>query len=449
MTAAPQLPVSNIINISVALGNLGINAYNTSNLLLMTADAPNGTFPSAGYQIYLTPAGVATDFGTASTTYQMANAVFSQTPNILAGGGYLVVATYLAPTSGITATTNSTTSLTALSSTTGIEVGDSVTGTGIPAGTYVTAISGTTVTMSQAATASASGVSVTFTETLNSAIVRTNPLFQYFGVMSASILGQADLLAAAATVQAMNKILFAVGDTSADIATGGKLDLLRSGGLTQTRGLYYGDTSGSPAGINALLFQAAYAGRGLSVNFNGSNTALTMNLKTLNTIQPDPTMTQTLYTAASTAGADVYVSLQGTSCVVSFGANDYFDNQYNLQWLAGALQVAGFNYLASTSGKIPQTEDGMTGLKGAYRAVLEQGKTNGMIAPGSWTSATTFGDQAKFLSNIQNVGYYIYSQPVALQAQSARAARQAPVIQVALKYQGAVHSSSVIVNVNA
>lgn len=64
------------------------------------------------------------------------------------------------------ATTGNTTSgqmaLTNLSYESGIAVGQTVTGQGIPANTTVVAISGTTVTMSNAATASASNVLVTF-----------------------------------------------------------------------------------------------------------------------------------------------------------------------------------------------------------------------------------------------------------------------------------------------
>ena len=51
------------------------------------------------------------------------------------------------------ASTNSTTTLTITGSTTGIALGQLVVGTGIPAGTVVDAIAGSTVTLSQAATA--------------------------------------------------------------------------------------------------------------------------------------------------------------------------------------------------------------------------------------------------------------------------------------------------------
>ena len=78
-----------------------------------------------------------------------------------ATGNFLVTNAFLLVTTGTTA---SSTSLTSLGSTTGVTVGMAVSGTGIPAGTYVTAInSSSSVTINQAATASASGVAITFT----------------------------------------------------------------------------------------------------------------------------------------------------------------------------------------------------------------------------------------------------------------------------------------------
>lgn len=379
---APQLSLSNVINISVSQGNLGVNQYNTSNLAIFTGETPGTGFPGAGYQIYLTPQAVATDFGTSSVTYQMALAVFSQQPNILSGGGALIVIAYEP------------------------------------------------------------------SETLAAAITRTSTVVQYFGCMSEQIESQSDMLAAAAVIQALNKMLFVVNYNSASIDPGGTLDLLRTGGFTQTRGLYYGDSSGSPAGINALLFQAAYAGRGLSVDFTGSNTTLTMALKTLATIQPDPSMTQTLYTKAQTAGADIYPSFQGDAASTSFGANDYFDDVYNLLAFVGDLQVQGFNYLAQTGTKIPQTENGMTGLKNAYAQVCRQYVNNAYLAPGAWNAPIPFGNPENLVTNIATTGYYIFSTPVALQTETQRIARTAPLVQIAVKTASAIQKSNVIVTVN-
>lgn len=287
-------------------------------------------------------------------------------------------------------------------------------------------------------------------ETLAAAITRTKDLVQYFGVLStltADAQGETDVLAAAAVLQALIKIGFFVTYTEAEIQSGGIIDLLRTGNYSHSRGLYYGDSSDS--GLNALLMSAAYAGRALSVNFSGSNTTSTMNLKDLATIQPDPSMTQTIFNEAREAGADIYASIQGVPKVICNGANSFFDQVYNLLWFVGALQVAGFNFLAQASTKIPQTEAGMDGLKGAYRAVCEQAVTNQYSAPGSWTSPTVFGIPGDLIANIAQRGYYIYSQPVAQQSQASREAREAPLIQIALKEAGAIHESSVIVNINA
>lgn len=376
-----QLQLTNVINISVSATPSGVSAYNTSNLAIFSSETPSPVF-SSGYKIYLEPTEVGTDFGTSSVTYKMALAVFSQAPNILAGGGYLVVIPFV-------------------------------------------------------------GV-----ETLAAAVTRTADLVQYFGLMSTTIESQADMLAAAAVVQALNKIAFCVQRTTGSIDPGGSLDLVTTGGFTQTRGLYYGASAGVASDLNSLIMQASYAGRALSVNFSGSNTTTTMHLKDLVGVQPDSTMTQTLLNKAIAAGADTYVSLQGVPKVFTTGANSFFDQVYNLRWFVGALQVAGFNYLAQSSTKVPQTEAGMDGLKGAYRAVCELAVSNQYSAPGVWNSPTTFGNQADLYANVGQRGYYIYSTPIASQLQVDREARVAPLVQIALKEAGAIQSSTVIVNVN-
>lgn len=333
-----------------------------------------------GYKIYLEPTEVGVDFGTSSVTYDMAVAMFSQQPNMLLPSGYLVIM----PLAG----------------------GGS--------------------------------------ETLDDAIIRMNTIVQFFGVMSTQVETQSDMLAAAATLQALNKMGFFVQTASGSVSPGGSLDLLRSGGFTHSRGLFYSDNTDNAA----LKYQAAYAARGLSTVFTGSNTTQDIHLKQLATIQPDPDITQTLLTNAKAAGADVYVSVQGFSAVLASGENSFFDQIYNLLWLTGAMQVAGFNFLASANTKVPQTEIGMDALKGAYRAVCQQAVANQYVAPGSWNSALSFGNQADLIRNIQEFGYYIYSTPIAFQSQADRAERKSPVIQIALKEAGSINSSTIIVNVN-
>lgn len=483
-----QLQLTNIINISVSQAQAGIGDYNTSNLAIFSREEfDEDSFGDLGYKIYLSPKEVGDDFGTDSVTYAMANAIFSQKPNVLAGNGYVVVIPF-DDTDAVTAVQNVGFSSVPASGSYELRYGAFTTGaiawdddaaavqvalrtlTGLGAVTVAgdttdgfdvtfTGVSGpatllvavadslqdsTPVNVTVTAVTTTAGT-VLSTETLDEAIARTEDLVQYFGIIAAELTNQTNMLASAAVVQALNKIAFFVGRAQADVETGGKLDLLRTGSFTQSRGLYYGDG----ASDDALVMMASYAGRALSVNFNGSNTTDTMHLKDLIGVQPDGTMTQTLLTLCQAAGADVYASFQGVAKTFCSGENAFFDQVYNLQWLVGALQVAGFNYLAQSSTKIPQTEQGMDGLKGAYRKVCEQASTNQYVAPGEWSSSTTFGNQGDFLANITQVGYYIYSIPISRQSQTAREAREAPLVQIALKEAGAIHSSSVIVYVNA
>lgn len=472
-----NLSISNVINISVAQPGAGLGEYNTSNLALFTQEQPGGGFGSSGYKIYLEPSEVADDFGTDSVTYQQALAVFSQQPNILANNGYLVIIPLLVEIqtlnfSGIAASgdfkINFDGDVTAqidwddtaaeiqakVRTLTGLEKAI-VTGS-IASQSVVITMYGyygeaaiVTITDNDLMTSAPAAVNITPVETrdgekLSEAITRSEELVEYFGIMANDIIPGADMLLAAAVIQTLIKIGFFVQRDPTSIDPGGDLDDLRANNYTRSRGLYYGSDNDT----DALLMQAAYAGRGLSTNFDGSLTTQTMHLKDLTGVEADPTIDQTELQKAIDAGADTYVSIQGVAKVFCSGENEFFDDVYNLLWFIGALQIAGFNFLAQTSTKIPQTEDGMTALKTAYRAVCEQAVTNQYSAPGSWTSPTTFGNQGDFLQNISQRGYYIYSVPVSQQSPADRAARQAPLVQIALKSAGAIHSSTVIVTVN-
>jgi hypothetical protein len=471
-----ELSIDNVVNISVAQAQAGAGQYNTSNLAIFTAEPFAVSFGTDDYKLYLSPSDVATDFGTDSKTYKQALGIFSQQPNILAGRGYLAVIPMIVEVqhlafsgtaaSGtfklnfggdITAAINWNDTAaqiqTKVRTLTGLEqavvTGSIAAGLDISFDGYYGSAALLTVSDDNLATSAPVAITITVTETtdgetLGEAIARSEDIVQYFGIVASHMIGESDGLAAAAVVQTLNKILFLVSATEADVEEDGYLDLLRQGSLYKTRGLYYGGTD-----LEALVMQASYAGRALSVNFSGSNTTITMHLKDLSGVIPDPSMTQTLLQKCEDAGVDVYVSLQGVSKVFCSGANQFFDQVYNLLWFVGALQIAGFNYLAQSSTKIPQTEAGMDGLKGAYRAVCEQGIVNQYGAPGSWNSPTTFGVLSDFLANIAQRGYYIYSLPISQQLQADREDRIAPLVSIAFKEAGAIHSSSVIVNINA
>jgi len=489
-----KLDISNIITVTLLSALKGLANINTSVLAYFTDEAP---IPAGygTYGVYRSPQGVAQDFGSSSVTYRVATDVFSQNPNILTGGGYLIIiplelsadataATVLAtgPVNflGLTATDYKikaavdggaaaelligTLDLTSISTLTASLNSSAVDGAGLSfvvdgdiSSASVKLVSQTTgVSSAIAITASSSGTDIapllnmtgatatgadTGTERVKDAILRTAGSISYFGILMPSKPIDAVLEELSATVQTMDKLLFVASATSGDI-TGVFTTLLESG-MTHTRCLFY-----SVSAAAALDFSAAYASRGLSIDFSGSNTAHTMHLKDIIGIVADPGMTQTLLTAAMGAGVDTYPDF-GVPKTFTSGANLFFDQIYTRLAFKTQLQIAGFNYLAQTNTKIPQTEQGMSGLKGALRKICDAFVRNGVFAPGEWTESTTFGNPDDHRRNIAGIGYYIWSESLASQSDVDRGNRVAPPIYIAGKDSGAIHSSNVLVLVEA
>lgn len=469
-----DLKFENTVTVSVSATPKGASAFNTANLALFTHEAYGDDFGDDGYKIYLTGSEVATDFGTDSMTAKMGNVVFAQSPNILTPGGYFVVIPLKPAGSKITFSNVPDTGKFSFyyGTDTAHTTGDIAAGADADAVQTavrtIPALSKATVTGSftdgfvvstpgdlepsftiSANTLNLDGTdtTVTFTaqpvETLAEAIARTSDDIAYVGILASRIIGQTEALAAATLVQADYKMAFLPSNDSASIEVGGQIDLYRSGGFNKTRGLYHGLSEEA-----ALVFSAGYASRGLSTNFSGSNTTITMNLKELAAVPVDTTMTQTLKNKAEKAGADIYPSMEGLSTVLSFGANKYFDQVHNLIWFLTKLQRDAYNYLRMTSTKIPQTEAGADGLDNVCRKVCAQAIINAYGAPGEWTIFDTFGDPETFKQNIREVGYYVYHTPLANQSAAERASRKLPLCQVALKEAGAVHGASILVYIN-
>ena len=386
------IAASNFVSVSVSSPPTGLKQYAVNNLAIFTKEVPaNGAITFAAPGIYVSPGQVLTDWGSGSEVYAMANLVFSQSPNILDGGGTLII---------------------------------------VPM--------------------PASSTNSTLAEAIPNSLV-TN----FFGgaLWAGYTPLDAEILAAATACETIRVKLFASSYLYASVA--GMFTTIKAASQTHTRCLLCLTAQGAEVAASAKsarLFAAAYAGRALSVNFDGVATTATMHLKTLSGINPDTNITQTYLTAADTAGVDTYPSVGGgaqyVGKVFSSGGNDYFDNVYNLDWFVFSIQVAGFNALATTSTKLPQTEPGMALLKGAHIAVLEQAKSHGFVAPGTWNSAELFGSPADLRRNILNQGYYIYSQPVNQQTQATRVLRQAPLVRIAVKFAGAIQSSQVLVSIN-
>jgi hypothetical protein len=487
------IDITNIINVSITNVPQGLAEPSVNSLALFTTETPSNVDE---FRIYVTASEVANDYGTNSVTASMANTIFSQSPNILSGDGRLVIIPLTNSISAIAGDfvgTDISANLAAIQAvsngdirvvlngnnidltdldftgatdfddvaailqkkltdvivtgkTTGFDLESKKVGAAstmdlvqLPAG------SGTDLSVAglfnvAAGVATAGGNAQG--ETLSDAITRTEESVAYVGVITDLEMEDAVISTTATTIQARDMVFVHQFSSTEDLEpTTGICSIIKDATQTKTRCLYY-----SVGNSSSNLMKTAYAGRAFSVNFAGSNTTQTMNLKALVGITPDNAITQTIYTKAEVAGADIYGDVSSLPIVISNGANDYFDNVYNSIWLKFALEVAGFNYLKQTNTKIPQTESGMDGLKGAYGKVCDRGVNNAMIGTGlEWNSPETFGNTDDLRRNITDTGYYIYSQPIAQQPQVDRDARKAPLVQIAVKLAGAIHSSTVLV----
>lgn len=481
-----ELSISNVIRVTVQGVQRSKGVKNINEVALFTNEPSNSMEP---YMIAIDPSSIVKAYGTSSLTARMAQNIFAQNANLNTGRGYLVVIP-MQNAVNATAASFSTPALTdimafktvsdgslkittngsayeaknmnftnvatvadiasiiqenfsdlnvsvngssivfqakTLGDTSSVVLSSGTGGTDISGADYLDVSTGTTT-----AGTNSSG------ETLQEAIERTMPSVRYTGVMETVFREDSAITPTSAYINSNDLIWMNVWYSASAIK--GACTTIQQAGQTQTRCLVY--TNGFE---DAKLMMAAYTGRAFSVNFSGSQTSQTMNLKTLVNVLPDNGIDQTAYTNAKAAGVDLYVSYEGDPGVLSSGGNGYFDTVYENMALKFHAQIGLYNALKTTGTKIPQTESGMASLRGALSQVFIQFVRNGVLAPGTWNSNQTFGDPETFRQNIENQGWYVYSMPVALQAQSEREQRIAPMIQGACKRAGAIHEADVLI----
>jgi len=191
---------------------------------------------------------------------------------------------------------------------------------------------------------------------------------------------------------------------------------------------------------------ASIFGRAFTVDFDGTNTTITLKFKQEPNVSPE-TLTETQSATLTSKHCNVFVRYNNNTAILQQGvmANGYFlDEVYALDWLQNDLQTNVYDELYLT-GKVPQTDAGINRLVSIISGRLEQAVVNGLLAPGVWNGppigAINTGDTL-------SKGYYVYAAPIASQSQADREARKAPLIQAALKLAGAVHDADVVVTVN-
>lgn len=200
-------------------------------------------------------------------------------------------------------------------------------------------------------------------------------------------------------------------------------------------------SSSSPYAVDSLF------GRAFTVNFNANNSTITLMYKQEPVIVAE-VLTESQAQALKAKRCNVFVAYQNDTAIIQYGVMSgpaYFDEIHGLDWFQDALQNALYNLLYQSATKIPQTDAGMNQLVNVAAGVCDEAVNNGLVAGGIW-NADGFGQLKR--GQPLTSGFYIYTQPMALQSQAEREQRIAPPMQIALKLAGAIQELNVIVNVN-
>lgn len=202
----------------------------------------------------------------------------------------------------------------------------------------------------------------------------------------------------------------------------------------------YSSDADNPYTIASLFGLAA------TVDFTAADSTITVMFKTEPGITPE-SISSSQANALDGKNYTYYANYDNGTAIIVNGtmANGYFfDEIQGSDWFANAIQTDVFNVLR-TQKKVPQTDAGVNLLTTTVNGTCQAAVNNGLVGPGTWEFGG-FGQlaQGQFLPT----GYYVYAPSVASQTQAARAARQAPTLQVAAIFAGAIQQVSIIVNVN-
>jgi Protein of unknown function (DUF3383) len=207
----------------------------------------------------------------------------------------------------------------------------------------------------------------------------------------------------------------------------------------------------NPYGVFTMM------GRAATINFNGSQTTITLAYKQAPGLQ-GAFLNETQFATLKGKGGNCNIVVNNGAVMIYPGqmsnakyiggqltSGNWFDEIQDCDWFLNFVQTNVFNLLFGTTTKIPQTDAGDNIIAATISNSCQQAVVNGMAAPGVWQAAG-FGSlqTGDTLAN----GYYVYYPPIATQSAADRAARISVPFQVAIKLAGAIHQVDLIVNVN-
>ena len=484
MAIATTLPVSRVVNVAVEMSPTAAALRNFGSCLILGDSDIIDT--DERIRLYSSISDIATDFGVSSREYLAAQAFFSQSPQPTqvyigrwaksATAGRLRGRTLSSAEQDIslfTAITTGTLSLTIdgasksmasidlsaetnlngvasqISSALGVSGSCAWTGerfviTSATTGTSSTVATTDTGTLSSLMgfAGSATSVAGVAAESLASAITALLDYNTWYMVCVAPGASDDSIVEAAGLIEAASPSRM-IGFTTQNST---EIDSTASSTLgSRLKGLGYNRTilvysSDSPVAAASVF------GRMATINFEGSNTTLTLKFKQLPGVTAE-NLRSSQAEALKSHNVNAFCAYQNDTSILQEGITSggwFIDETHGLDWLQNRVETDLWNLLY-TSKKVGQDESGATAIVSCVNKSLEQGVANGLIAPGVW-NGDAFG--ALESGDTLSTGYYVYIQPFDEQSQSDREARKAPPIQIAVKLKGAVHFINVTITVN-
>lgn len=190
---------------------------------------------------------------------------------------------------------------------------------------------------------------------------------------------------------------------------------------------------------------ASLFGRIATVNYEGSNTAITLAYKQEPNVAPE-VLNENMFSALKSKNCNVFAAVRNGTQVVFPGimANGYYiDERVGMDWFQNRLQTDCYDLLYETPTKIPQTNDGMTQIKTTISDACQVGVENGLFTAGGIWTGPNVGTLKT--GDTLTTGFYVYAPDVATLSDADRAARISVPFQICVKLGDAVH----IINMSA
>ncbi len=174
---------------------------------------------------------------------------------------------------------------------------------------------------------------------------------------------------------------------------------------------------------------ASIAGRAFTVNFNQANSTITLKFKQMPGITVEA-LTQNQKAVVDSKSANALIEVGASDMFAeSFMADGvFFDEVHGVDWLTNAIQTTVFGYLLTSTTKVPYTDKGVAALEQQLINTLDEAVRNGLIAPGETIDGEFLG-----------TGYKVTTVPVADVNQSDKDARFYQGLSFVILGAGAIH----------